>query len=246
MAEKSFGREAGQVIRVHVFVEGQTEETFIKELLYHDLLSRNIYLNPILICTNRPLGRDGKGGLVNYQKVRWQIKMKCKEDTTAFVTTMFDLFRLPTDFPGYIDSSKETDPLRQACYLEACMKKDINQENFFANVMVHEFESLLFSDPEKFKEIISDAKIVEKLAKIRSKSKSPEHINGGAQTAPSKRIIQLYPKYKKTVDGSTLAKAIGIKAMLEQCPHFKAWIDRIVGFGENASGIMEECFERTD
>jgi hypothetical protein len=34
------------MIRVNVFVEGQTEETFVRELLYGYFLEKNIYLNP--------------------------------------------------------------------------------------------------------------------------------------------------------------------------------------------------------
>jgi hypothetical protein len=40
------------MMRVHVFVEGQTEETFVKELLYGYFLRKNIYLNPILLKTS--------------------------------------------------------------------------------------------------------------------------------------------------------------------------------------------------
>ena len=48
--------------RVHVFVEGQTEETFVRELLYGYLLRNNVYLNPILVRTSA----TGKGGIVRY------------------------------------------------------------------------------------------------------------------------------------------------------------------------------------
>jgi len=37
------------MIRVNIFVEGQTEETFVRELLYEYFHAKNIYLNPILV-----------------------------------------------------------------------------------------------------------------------------------------------------------------------------------------------------
>ncbi|MTJ08497.1 MULTISPECIES: DUF4276 family protein [unclassified Anabaena] len=47
------------MIRVNVFVEGQTEETFVRELLYAHFQRQNIYLNPILVRTSS----TGKGGV---------------------------------------------------------------------------------------------------------------------------------------------------------------------------------------
>ena len=57
-------------------------------------------------------------------------------------------------------------------------------------VVVHEFESLLFSKPEMFKIWFDDERMISKLLKIRNEFESPEHINGGYNTAPSRRIIQ--------------------------------------------------------
>lgn len=53
------------MIRVNVFVEGQTEETFVRELLYGYFQDKNIYLNPILVRTST----TGKGGVVSYAKI---------------------------------------------------------------------------------------------------------------------------------------------------------------------------------
>jgi integrase/recombinase XerD len=47
------------MMRINVFVEGQTEETFVRELLYEYFLEKNIYLNPILVKTSS----TGKGGV---------------------------------------------------------------------------------------------------------------------------------------------------------------------------------------
>ncbi|BAY83039.1 hypothetical protein NIES267_25250 [Calothrix parasitica NIES-267] len=84
------------MIRVHVFVEGQTEETFVRELLYEHFIDKNIYLNPILVKTSK----TAKGGVVSYAKIKPQINRKCLEDAKSFVTTMFDMYALPKDFPG--------------------------------------------------------------------------------------------------------------------------------------------------
>ncbi|WP_263977123.1 DUF4276 family protein [Amazonocrinis nigriterrae] len=134
------------MIRVNVFVEGQTEETFVRELLYNYFLEKNIYLNLILVKTSS----TGKGGVMIYAKIKLQLNRKCLEDKTAIVTTMFDMYALPNDFPGCDSIPKTSDPFKKAEYLEQEMGKDIAHNNFIPNLLVHEFEGLLYSQPQVF------------------------------------------------------------------------------------------------
>lgn len=69
MEEKSSGRETDAMSRIYLLVEGQTEETFVRELLkpYYDSLG--IYLNPIIVRTSP----DHAGGVLGYGKVRFQL-----------------------------------------------------------------------------------------------------------------------------------------------------------------------------
>ena len=134
------------MIRVHIFVEGQTEETFVKELLQEHFSRIGIYLNPILIRT----GKMGKGGVSTYGKIKWQVKRKCKEDKTAYVTTMLDVYGIPKGFPGKAEADKILDIQRKVQHLEEEFFKDIDQKHFIPNLLMHEFEALLFSDPSAF------------------------------------------------------------------------------------------------
>ena len=58
MAEKHFGRETDQMIRVYIFCEGQTEDTFVREVLVPHFSRLDIFVNPIVLRT----GPQGKGG----------------------------------------------------------------------------------------------------------------------------------------------------------------------------------------
>jgi hypothetical protein len=136
------------MIRVHAFVEGQTEETFIDELLQEHFSRINIYLNPILVRT----GKKGRGGVSTYGKIQWHVKKKCKEDKTAYVTTMFDVYGLPKDFPGKAAAAKKTDIPGKVRLLEEAFSRDINHKHFIPNLLMHEFEALLFSSPFAFAE----------------------------------------------------------------------------------------------
>ena len=81
--------------RVLVFVEGQTEETFVRDLLVPYFAPLGIYLTPILAQTSP----GHKGGIVSYGKVKHQVTRLCRQDHGAYVTTLIDYYGLPTDFP---------------------------------------------------------------------------------------------------------------------------------------------------
>lgn len=87
--------------RVYLLVEGQTEETFVNELLVSHYARQGLFLTPIIVSTNP----GHKGGVVSYAKIKPQIERLCKQDTGAVVTTLFDLYALPIDFPGRQDSA---------------------------------------------------------------------------------------------------------------------------------------------
>ena len=54
---------------------------------------------------------------------------------------------------------------------------------------------------------------------------TPEYVNNSEQTAPSKRIIRKISSYQKTVDGISVAQAIGIETMIKKCQHFADWVN---------------------
>lgn len=208
--------------RVLVFVEGQTEETFVRDLLVPYFSRLGIYLTPILAQTSP----GHKGGIVSYGKVKHQLTRLCRQDQGAYVTTMMDYYGLPNDFPGL--DGRVADAHEQVVRLEQALQQDVDAPNFIPNLMLHEFEALLFSAPEKIAEWLDDQALLASMAAIRAAFATPEHINNSPQTAPSKRILALVPHYKKTVDGPLIAEDIGLDAIRAQCPHFNNWIERLL------------------
>ena len=52
--------------KVHVLVEGQTEETFVRDVLYPHFEAKGLYLNSKLVTTKRPtVGPVYNGGVTN-------------------------------------------------------------------------------------------------------------------------------------------------------------------------------------
>lgn len=215
--------------RVYVLVEGQTEEAFVNELLMPQYAQMGLYLTPIIVSTSP----GHKGGVVSYAKIRPQIEKLCKQDANAHVTTLFDLYALPGDFPGKgipeypVTGSGQI----KAEFLEAEMSRDIGQRNFIPNLLVHEFEALLFTNIEPFEQWTDDDSVLDPLRTVRT-AISPEDINDSPHTAPSKRILAAMPGYQKTFHGPLIACDIGLDAMRAACPHFRAWLGAIEGLAE--------------
>jgi hypothetical protein len=213
--------------RIYLLVEGQTEEAFVGELLTPHYARLGLYLTPIIVSTSP----GHKGGVVSYAKVKPQISRLCRQDSRAKVSTLFDLYALPIDFPGKADAGYPANGsgVQKADYLEARLKQDINEGNFLPNLLVHEFEALLFSDPQKFAEWTDDDAVVTTLA-AAVQGHAPEDINDSRLTAPSKRVLAVMPEYQKTFHGPLIACEIGLDAMRQACPHFNAWLELLESF----------------
>lgn len=66
------------MIHVHIICEGQTEETFVKELLAPHFTPLHIFVQPALI------GKPGhKGGAVNADRMITDCRLRLLEDRTS-------------------------------------------------------------------------------------------------------------------------------------------------------------------
>ena len=208
--------------RIYVLVEGQTEEAFLRELLVPHYARLGHYLQPIIVSTSPGY----KGGVVSYAKVKPQIVRLCKQDAKAYVSTMFDLYALPGDFPGKRAQAYPHTATGQqkALFLEEKLALDVGQPNFLPNLIVHEYEALLFAQPDWFSQWSDDATLASTLKRALAGARAPEDINDSPQTAPSKRILAAMPGYQKTFHGPLIACDIGLDAIRQSCPHFHEWL----------------------
>ncbi len=216
---------------VIIACEGQTEERFVKRLLYHELWPKEVFAEPRIISTSP----HGRGGALKGQRVLHFLRNTLREQHNTYVTTFFDLVSLPTDFPGLADISATTDPIDRATRIEAAFHNIVvreigcRRERFFPHIQPYEFEALLFSDTTGFvKAEPAWRGFAGKLASIRENSESPEYINDGAGTHPSARLQNLLcPPYKKVTHGTEVSDKIGIGPMRSECQHFARWLKRI-------------------
>jgi hypothetical protein len=216
--------------RVNIICEGPTEEQFVNKVLAPHFLSKGI------VVTARNLGTGNKYGKLRHNILQWM-----KSDKGAFVTTLIDLYGMNRRFPGYLEN-KHKQPIDKVRAVEAAVKADINSEGldkhqFIPHFQLHEFEALLFSDPELLQEWLSlDRSIKPGFFKgIRDAFTSPEHINDNPITAPSKRILAEVPSYSKVAEGVLIAEVIGLDKMRAACPHFNGWIAQLESLAPSKS-----------
>ncbi len=217
------------MVRVNIICEGQTEETFVQEVLYHLFVSKSIYLNPILI------GKPGhKGGNFTLGRLVKDLR-PLLGDANAYCTTLFDFYGLPSDFPGkekaqMMKNIEEKAQCVTQSLVDALQKTAISGDSlrrFIPYVQMYEFEGLLFSDCHRLASAIDQPSLARKFKTIREGFLTPEDINDSKITAPSKRILEIYPRYKKLIHGSSATKEIGIEAIRQECKLFDQWLKQI-------------------
>jgi hypothetical protein len=184
-----------------------------------------------------PTGKLGRGGVVNYEHVRRAITSWTRQERGPDVafSTMFDLYRLPRNFPGYTEAKARTAPYSVVESLEESLAQDIGDDRFVPYIQLHEFEAILFSDPQALSGPFAgrDREVAE-LVKIAKKfDNNPEKIDDGESTAPSKRIIELIPEYRgaKRAVGPDVARQIGIDKIRNACKHFNDWLTKLEKLG---------------
>lgn len=216
--------------QVIVVCEGQTEERFVKEVLARSLWVEDLYLYPRLI----PTSPTSKGGSLSGQRVIGFLRDLLRQRWDAQVTTFFDLYGLPSDFPGAREAESILDPLQRASAVEAALRAAAveaagrGERRFHPHIQPYEFEALLFSETQRFGQVQPKwVKAGVKLSEVRHRAVSPEHINDGEDTHPSALLQVLKPRYRKPEHGVRVAARIGIERMRAQCRHFDGWVSRM-------------------
>ena len=226
------------VDRIYIICEGQSENSFVKEILIPYLGNTvgwkcNIFPYTVITSQDRAAGKIYRGGILSFEKVKGDI-LKCLQFGYP-VTTMFDFFRLPKDFPLYKEDSKKATALQKLECLEVGLKNWVFEQNmeikkgyFIPYLQMHEFEALFYCDLKVLKNqylLDEEQENIDKLIESVN-AIPPEEINHGDETAPSKRLEKCIDYRKGNAVVYPLQK-IGIPMMREKCPHFSQWINRL-------------------
>ena len=199
--------------RLAIVVEGRTETDFVKNVLCPHLSEREVYPIPISLDGNirlEPLASRMAGLLYLHDRVTSLVDFYgFKHRRTAS----------PDELQNRID-----DAVRQR------MHPNQDSSHAFSYVQQYEFEALLFSDAGAFSVLpgISNEQVAQ-LRAMRNQFQfpTPEDINDSPDTAPSKRIANVIPRYDKRANGYLVALEIGLPAIRAKCPRFDAWLARL-------------------
>ena len=219
--------------RLLVHVEGQTEESFVNQILAPHLYARG-YISVSARLLGNARQRSQRGGIRNWDLVREGILHHLRQDGGVFVTTMVDYYGLPHTWPGrakapslpFLDraSAVERELLDD---VSARMGGSFDSQRFVPYIVMHEFEGLLFSDPAGFGRGVGRADLSPSISAILADFSTPEEINDSPLTAPSKRLEDLLPGYQKPLHGLLASQEIGLDTIRRQCAQFSDWVDRL-------------------
>ncbi len=217
--------------RILILAEGQTEERFVKDLLVPHLLALNpaASISPTVIPTKMVLsGKDFKGGVTSYLQVRDTLK-RLLNDRSALVTSLIDFYGLPEETPGMRNlPAQARDKVR---HVEQAIHLDLGAPvHLDVHLALHEFEAFLFVEPSALEAAMDSDGLAEALLQVRQQFQTPEDINQGRDTAPSKRILAMRPEFGKTSHGVNAVKRIGLERLRRECPHFADWLARLEAF----------------
>ncbi|MCX7048176.1 MAG: DUF4276 family protein [Candidatus Sumerlaeota bacterium] len=182
--------------QVIVLCEGFTEKTFVQTILKPAFPDLALHG----VFPGKMAHKRGIDGDIRYSRVRPDILAYLKDRSGYFCATFFDYYALGTDFP----KKSEASHFRLASDKSALM---------------------LFSDPSRMAAGLYMPNLTPALAKIRKSFPTPEEIDDGRSTAPSKRLENLIPGYDKEAGGNLAALSVGLEAMEKECPHFRRWLE---------------------
>ena len=203
------------MIRLAISVEGQTEEEFTNRVLATHLVPFGVVVQPILLGRARH-GRGGGGG----------VRLERIVSEMAYLYRSFDVVTSLVDFYGFIGKGNHSvDELEDLVRERIENIVGTNENKIMPYVQKHEFEGLLLSDVRVFSEIVNvSPRAARSFEAIRASFPSPEDINDNVATAPSRRITDSVPQYRKRLHGPLIAEETGLEKIRAECPRFNAWV----------------------
>lgn len=209
--------------RVVFIVEGDTELSFIHNCVMPYLYQKGITqsMNAQKITTNRKLNK--RGGNISFEYLKNDISHLAATGN-VLITTLVDFFKLPNNFPNYTTDSSKIHEIENE--MRDALQAIIAPENFLPYIQRHEIESLMYTSMEGFNFVVDDEKALSALQEILNQYPNPEDINGGTETAPSKRLMKIFP-YQKTTDGEMIFEELKIDDIRAKCPRFNDWMNKL-------------------
>jgi hypothetical protein len=158
------------------------------------------------------------------------VRLLNTRDACRRVTTLFDLYHLPLDFPGLHEFASQTDTSRRCDALERALAAELGHDpRLIPYIQRHEFEALVFAALPSLREWLDAKDDLAGLGKLEAEvaGLAPEDIDDGELTAPSKRLSARVPGYAKVLHGPGATSSAGLPTLRAACPRFDAWVAKL-------------------
>ena len=213
--------------RLIILAEGPTEVSFVDRVLGSHLYDAGyIEVRPVLM--------GERGGVSKWDPIQRDILNYLKQSSDIYVTTMVDYSGMPQSWPCRREVAGTRTVAEKASRVEqailACIESSLENSypvRFIPNVIMHEFEGLLFSNPAALADAIGHPDLALRFQSIVDECGSPEEINSAYDTFPARRIKALNPRYQKIIHGAEAARQIGLATIRSQCPLFEQWLSKL-------------------
>lgn len=220
--------------RLIFIVEGETELEFVNRLLIPFLTVKGLTssMNGIIITMS-----GGGHGYNNIEHFKNTIRPILSMSDEPIITTLIDHYGINSEkkLIGYTECIQESDVEERIKKMEEKLNEAVQSIKpyrfFIPYIQRHEFETLLFADPEKGFDL-EDRLIKQDVISLCNSFTSIEDINCTPEGAPSKRLKIIYERhnkvYEKVTDAVDIAELTTIDKLLEECPRFRKWIETLL------------------
>lgn len=186
-----------------ISTEGQSEDAFVKAALQPYLQNFGLHAKSIILGT----GRGRNGGWVKFGDLEKEIRevLHSPANRNAFITTMYDFADIKEGFPDYQKIISEPNKYLAIAHAESVLSGNFSQSKFIAYFQMHQFETLVFSQPDVLlQEFPGSEKAIAELKWQCSnyKDENPELINSANK--PSYRIANTLAVKTGTLKGALL------------------------------------------
>lgn len=220
---------------LYIIVEGETELAFVNRLLIPYLVAQGLHthIQAIMIAI-----KGGGHGFNNIEHFKKTVRPLLFIPEMPVITTMIDHYGINSEkkLPNYTHCIKEIEVEKRIQCMEQSLDNAVKSitpgyRYFIPNILRHEMETLLFANPSEGFDLESET-IKSAVQAIYNEFENIEDINSTPEGAPSKRLIKIYETegkiYSKVTDGIDIAELTGINTILDKCPRFKKWVERVI------------------
>ena len=213
--------------RLHILVEGQTEETITRDVLEPHLASFGWSISRSIVKTKRPAsGPSYKGGVTGWGQLEREISLLLRDTSLDLLTTVLDYYAFPPQAPG-MTTRPEGSAIERVEHVEQALATHFGDRRFLPHLVLHEVEAWVFAAREQLGWLFADEGLTAKLKADVTAANGPEGINDHPDTAPSKRLARYCTAYVKTQDGPLAVADLGVERLRRECPHLDSWLRRL-------------------